>query len=121
MSVFPESVGDIFRDRGHTVESVRMIVPKGTADSIIAAIGEQDAAVLVTVDKDFRSLAPRISKERRLYKRLGIISLRCPEPQAANRVKQNMDLIEYEYHRSQGLRDRRLMISIGPNFVWIER
>jgi predicted nuclease of predicted toxin-antitoxin system len=96
-------------------------LPKGTADSIIAAIGEQDAAVLVTVDKDLRALAPRIPKERRLYKKLGIISIRCPEPQAANRIRQNIDLIEFEYHRSQSLRDRRLMMSIGLNFVWIER
>jgi len=117
----PESVGDVFRGRGHIVEPVRLIVPKGTADSIIAAIGEQDAAVLVTVDKDLRALAPRIPKERRLYKRLGIISIRCPEPQAEHRIRQNIDLIEFEYQRSQSLRDRRLMMSIGSNFVWIER
>jgi predicted nuclease of predicted toxin-antitoxin system len=117
----PESVGDVLRDKGHNVESIRLFVPKGTADSIIAAIGEQDAAILVTVDKDLRAFAPRIPKERRRYKKLGIISLRCPEPQAQHRIRQNIDLIEFEYARSQYLRDRRVMISIGTNFVWVER
>ncbi len=117
----PVSVANVFTERGHKVELVQLLMAKGVADSIVAAVGEQDAAVLVTADKDLRALAPRIPKERRRYRQLGIISIRCQGPQTETRIRQNMDLIEFEYQRSRSLRDRRLMMSIGATWVWIER
>jgi hypothetical protein len=58
-------------------------------------------AVLVSMDGDFRSLAPRAGIGRNRFRRLSRIALRCSEPRAAGRVKAAMSLIEHEWKVAQ--------------------
>jgi predicted nuclease of predicted toxin-antitoxin system len=109
----PDSVGEVFRRRGHTVQHVRDILPVDSPDALIATVSEEDRSVLVSCDRDFRLIAPRIPRGMRArFRRLSRISLECGEPQAAKRVEAAMSLIEAEYEIAQASSDARMIIVI---------
>lgn len=119
----PDSVARYFAERGHEVQFVRELFAAGTADPVIAAIGDTMGAIVVTWDKDFRSLvarAPRGSRVR--FRRLGRISFRCAEPRGRRRAEETIDLIEYEHDRMQRKGgDQRLIVEINETGIRITR
>lgn len=77
----PQSVANFFASRGHTVEYVKDLFPARTPDPVIATIGDQMSAIVVTWDKDFETLVSRVpAGGRAAFRRLGRISFRCREP-----------------------------------------
>ena len=94
----PNSVADVFRERGHEVQFVRDILPADSPDPLVATVSEDQCAILVSCDKDFDRIAPRIPKgSRSRFKKLSRITLACSEPQAAQRVEKLMEYIELEF------------------------
>ena len=109
----PDSVARVFRKHGHEVQLVREILPVDSPDPLIAKVSEEDGSILVSCDRDFRVIAPRIPLGARTrFKKLSRISLDCNEPQAAKRVEAAMSLIESEYELAQDRPDKRLFIVI---------
>jgi predicted nuclease of predicted toxin-antitoxin system len=93
-----DSVATVFREFGHTVHLVREILPADSPDPLIAAVAELDSYVLVSHDRDFEAIAPRIPKgSRARFRKLSRISLECNEAQAANRIRQTMSYIELAF------------------------
>ncbi len=93
-----DSVAAVFREFGHTVHLVRDILPANSPDPLIAAVAELDSYVLVSHDRDFEAIAPRIPKgSRARFRKLSRISLECNEAQAANRVRQTMSYIDLAF------------------------
>jgi predicted nuclease of predicted toxin-antitoxin system len=93
-----DSVAVVFREFGHTVHLVREILPADSPDPLIAAVAELDSYVLVSHDRDFETIAPRIPKgSRARFRKLSRISLECNEAQAANRIRQTMSYIELAF------------------------
>lgn len=74
-------------------------------------------AVLVSMDGDFRSLAPRAGIGRNRFRRLSRIALRCSEPRAVGRVKAAMSLIEHEWMVAQSSSDKRMIVEIGTTSI----
>jgi predicted nuclease of predicted toxin-antitoxin system len=108
----PDSVAVVFREFGHTVYLVREILPTDSPDPLIAAVADRDGYILVSCDKDFDKIAPRIpigSKTR--FRKLNRISLDCSEAQAAKRVRATMRYIELAFTTTQ-LEGKRLRIVI---------
>jgi len=92
------SVAAVFREFGHTVHLVREILPSNSPDPLIAAVAELDSYVLVSHDRDFEAIAPRIPKgSRARFRKLSRISLECNEAQAASRIRQTMSYIELAF------------------------
>lgn len=56
----PDSVARVLRDAGHQIILLRDVIPKDSPDRPVAAVSELYDAILVSHDKDFRALAPRI-------------------------------------------------------------
>lgn len=109
----PDSVGRVFAQRGHFVEHVRNILPVDASDPLVATASELDECVLVSCDRDFKLIAPRIPRGHRArFRRLSRISLECNEYQAAQRVEAAMSLIEMEYEIAATSRDARMFIVI---------
>ena len=79
--------------------------------------GPRPSAVLVSLDGDFKSLAPRAAFGRNRFRRLSRIALRCSEPQAANRVSVAMSLVEHEWAVAQSKSDKRMIVEIGTTFI----
>jgi len=109
----PDSVGAVLREHGHVVIHVRDILPIDSSDPLVATVSEEDNAVLVSCDRDFKFIAPRIPKGKRSrFRKLSRISLECSEPQAAQRVQEAMSFIESEYQLAQTKPDKRMIIVI---------
>ena len=73
----PDSVAAVFEDRGHTVLYLRDVLAPDSPDEIVAAFSEAEDAVLVSLDGDFKRIAPRIpNSQRRRFRRLSRIALR---------------------------------------------
>jgi predicted nuclease of predicted toxin-antitoxin system len=70
-----DAVGHFLRERGHRVAFVRDILAGGIADTVIAVLGNEDSAIVVTHDKDFKGLVRRAPEGiRQRFRRLGRIS-----------------------------------------------
>jgi predicted nuclease of predicted toxin-antitoxin system len=112
----PDSVGSVLRGRGHVVIHVRDILPVDSSDPLVATVSEEDNSVLVSCDRDFKLIAPRIPKGKRSrFRKLSRVSLECSEPQAVQRVQEAMSFIESEYQLAQTKPDKRMIIVIQTN------
>jgi hypothetical protein len=104
-------------DAGHEVVLLREYLAPDSPDPLVAAVSEMNDAVLVSMDRDFQSLAPRIGIGRSRFRRLSRIALRCCEPQAAGRVKVAMSLIEHEWKVARSSSDKRMIVEIGTTHI----
>lgn len=117
----PRSVADTLRGLGHDVTLVTDILIPGTTDPVVATTAESLGAVLISADRGFRLIGPRLQIGRGRFRKLSRIALRCNEPQAAQRIEKAMDLIESEYEIAQESHDMRLIIEIGNHHIRTER
>lgn len=76
-----------------------------------------NGAVLVSLDSDFKSLAPRAGVGKLRFRTLSRIGIKCSEPQAAKRIAAAMSLIEHEWELSQRSGDKRMIIEIGQTTI----
>ena len=114
----PDSVADVFRAHGHKIRHVRDILPVDSPDPLVATVSEEDGTVLVSCDRDFKLIAPRIPKGHRArFRRLSRISLECNEPQAAQRIQEAMSFIELEYEKALGRSDKRMIVVIKNSVI----
>lgn len=114
----PASVADVFRERGHEVQLVRDVLPSGTADPVVARIGNRLAAVVVTWDRDFDQLVRRIPEgNRAAFRRLGRITFSCTEPQGAQKAREYMDYFELHYTKALASPDTRMIVQIQGSAI----
>ena len=107
----PDSVGRELRAAGHEVILLRERIAQDSPDPLVAAVSEMHGAVLVSLDSDFRRLAPRVARgQRQRFRKLSRIGLRCNPPQAAQRVKVALTLIEHEWGAAQQSADSRMIV-----------
>jgi len=93
-----DAVGHYLRERGHRVGFVRDLFAGGIKDPVIAVLGNEDSAIIVTHDKDFKGLVKRAPEgTRQRFRKLGRISLQCKEPQAKKRIENLIESIEFEF------------------------
>ena len=112
----PESVTDLFRERGHAVQLVRELLLSGSPDPIIAAVADRMGAVVVTWDRDFNRLIQRVPKGGRgAVRRAGRISFSCNEARGRARLESIIESIEFEYERSQRVGTGRFIVSISES------
>jgi hypothetical protein len=110
----PDSVASFFRERGHDVRLVRDLFLPATPDPVIAALGNELGAIIVTWNhKDFKKLAAQIPiGQCQRFRNLGRINFLCRETRGRQRAEANIESIEFEYHQAQRRPDRRLLIEI---------
>lgn len=115
------SVGRVLQQAGHEVVFLADVLPQDAEDKLVAAVAEQRGAVIVSHDRDFRQLAPRIGIGRAQYRKLSRVALTCTEPQAAGHVRTALALIEAEWTVAQAARDQRMIIEIGSSYIRTNR
>lgn len=115
-----KSVCDMLIESGHDAEFVRELLPAGSADQLVAALAEAQRSILVSHDKDFRSIAPRIPDgQRSKFRGLNMLRLMCPEFAAAARVKNCLPFIELEFTESAKRHDPRMIIEVKKAMISI--
>ena len=114
----PDSVGRVLRDAGHEVILLRERIALDSPDPLVAAVSEMHVAVLISLDSDFKSLAPRVPKgQRQRFRKLSRIGLRCRAPRCAQRLGVVLSLIEHEWAVAQSSADKRMIVDVGESFV----
>jgi predicted nuclease of predicted toxin-antitoxin system len=114
----PASVAEVFVAHGHEVTKLADVLPVKSDDDDIAGFAEIEGFVLVSIDRDFRKIAPRIPTGRKKqFMRLSRISLTCFEPNAVARLEAAMSFIHLEYEVAQNSLDRRMIVEIGDRVI----
>lgn len=97
----PDSVNRFLMEAGHTVVALRDAMPPDTKDPVVAIACADSAQVLVTCDKDFKSVAKNLNLTQNAYWKLHRVMFRCPDPRCSARIKQALALIEWEWDRGR--------------------
>jgi hypothetical protein len=114
----PDSVAEVFSKYGHDVVFLRNWLPTDSPDQLVATVSETEGAVLVSVDGDFKKIAPRIPMgARSRFRKLSHIRLECSEPQAARRLEDAISFVEAEHALSLGRSDKRMILAISTNVL----
>lgn len=109
----PQSVADLFAERGHEVKFVRDLLPAGTPDPVIAEIGNRLSAIVVTWDRDFDSLVRRIpTGSRTAFRKLGRISFQCNEARGRMLAEKWIASIEFHYEQARQDQDIRMIVQV---------
>jgi predicted nuclease of predicted toxin-antitoxin system len=107
----PDSVGRVLAEAGHEVIYQRDVIPKDSPDKLVALTSAANEAILISFDRDHRAIASRMRVSHRKLRTLSRIDFRCTEPQAAQRIKIGLALIEAEWEHAQ-LSGGRLFMEI---------
>jgi predicted nuclease of predicted toxin-antitoxin system len=117
----PDSVGKMLEAAGHVVILMREQMAPDSSDPVVAMASEINDAILVTSDKDFRAVAPRVGVGRNRFKRLSRLQICCPEFQAAKRIEVALSMIEHEWRVMQTGPDKRMIIEVGLSYIRTHR
>ena len=118
----PASVAQMLERNGHAVEWIREHVPSGSPDPLVATVSEELDAILVSFDGDFQKISPRVPDgQKRRFRRLSRIWLKCGEPQAAARLEAALGFIQAEFdHAARGAAGR-MILQIGKSYLRTDR
>jgi predicted nuclease of predicted toxin-antitoxin system len=120
----PDDVVVFLRSRGHNTEMVRKVLPVGTEDPVVAAVGNKYSKTIVTWDKGFgkmanvRSNAAQGNQSR--YRKLSQILFDCKYTQGLEVIKDNIGAIEEYYSRAASKR-KKLLVTLrvdGISLRW---
>ena len=118
----PNSVNEMLGVRGHDVASILEYIAQGAPDQVVAAITEHESAVLISHDKDFRKIAPRVPDgQRQRFRRLSVIRMRCGKPRSAERLHTAISIIELEFEERERMPDKRMIVEIGKGTITVFR
>ena len=115
----PDSVGEVFKRRGHTVILHRQVLVEATPDEMVCAAALANQAILVALDNDMTRMVKRYghSPDNTRFARLHLIRIGCNGILGAQRTEQAMSLIEHEWAFCKEKSARRMWIDIGPHFI----
>jgi predicted nuclease of predicted toxin-antitoxin system len=92
----PVSVAETLSAGRHEVIILKDALPPDAEDPVVALTAAENAAVLVSFDKDFRAIAGRLGVSNKRLRKLSRIQIRCKEPEGPRRLKDAMTFIEHE-------------------------
>jgi predicted nuclease of predicted toxin-antitoxin system len=113
----PDSVGQAFLEAGHEVGFLNRSIARGSSDHLVCAIADINEAILVALDGDMKRIAQGYGIGSRKFLKLGLIKLSCWEPDAAQRVRTAMSLIEHEWECGEGKKGRRIFVEISDQVI----
>lgn len=119
----PDSVANIFRERGHAVLLHREVLAQGAPDKLVCITALSNEAILVAVDADMKRLTTRYGSapENARFKDLSLIRIGCNGPMAVARAEQAMELLEAEWAFSQAKAARRMWVDIANHHIKTHR
>lgn len=113
-----EGVGSLLGDLGYDVEYVNRAFAQGTPDLDIDAFARMEGWIILSHDRRFLKLIqqPRFNFDLAVTSGYGRIMLCGPESEQRERLEQTISLIELA-HDWAWTHGRRLLLSIGPNWI----
>jgi predicted nuclease of predicted toxin-antitoxin system len=118
----PESACKLLETRGHTVIRLRDVLPTDTPDPIVAKAAQDNDAILLTHDGDFRTIAPRIPVgQKQRFRKLSKIHLAVDHVKSEKRLAAAISLVEFEWQAAQARSDKRMHIVVQPEVIKTHR
>ena len=118
----PASVADMLSGEGHDAEFIREYVAPGSPDPVVATVSQDLDSILISFDGDFQKIAPRVPDgQRRRFRRLNRIWMRCTEPRAAERLQIALPFVETEFGIVQGAGNGTFRITISTSYLRTDR
>jgi hypothetical protein len=109
----PESVSLFLEGRGHDVTRLKDDLPTDSPDPLVAKYAQETDAILLTFDRDFRQIAPRVPKGTRTrFRKLSKVYMECEHKDAVGRLAAAITLIEFEWEESKKLSDPRMHVTV---------
>jgi predicted nuclease of predicted toxin-antitoxin system len=105
-----ESVGKLLEGEKHNVVRLRDCMAPDSADPVVAIACVESARVLITHDRDFKTISKRLTLTKRKCRQLHRVALHCSEPHAARRMKDALSVILAEWTRVQASRGKYQMV-----------
>ena len=98
-----DSVARVLAELGHDVTLVRDSLGRKSPDQLLAVVADQFGLIVVTHDKDLRRFSRLLPEGSRRYFRegAGVIHLACDEVIAANRMREEIDVVEFHHERAR--------------------
>jgi predicted nuclease of predicted toxin-antitoxin system len=115
------ALGHVLAAAGHDYDLVEIEIAKSAPDDVIALHSVMLGAVLVSHDRDFQSIGPRVPFGRQRFARLSRIWLRCVEERSPSRMAAALPFIEFEWALAQTRRDTRMILEIGDSYLRTNR
>jgi predicted nuclease of predicted toxin-antitoxin system len=113
----PDSVGHVFMEAGHQVAFLNKTIARGSSDHLVCVIADINDAILVALDGDMKRIAQGYGVGSRKFLKLGLVKISCFEPDAANRVRTAMTLIEHEWMFTESKAGRRIFVEISDAVI----
>src|SRR5690242_16936420 len=106
----PSSVAHVLKDAGHEVILQRDAIATDASDTLVAIASAANDAILISFDKDFKSIASRFGVTQVRLRKLSRIQFRCLAPKAAARLKLALPFIQAEWEIAQQSSDTRMFV-----------
>jgi len=108
----PRSMAEPLVAVKHEVIFLKDALPTDSEDPIVALGAAENAAILISFDKDFRAIAGRLGVSNKRLRKLSRIQMRCKEPEGPRRLKDALSFIEHEWELAQKKSDKRVFIEV---------
>lgn len=108
----PDGVGRKLKDSGHDVQFLREALETNAADQMVATQAAQDERIFVSVDRDFKKMAHRLSGDRVYVKSLDVILFTCGQVASVSRVDAALPYIEFAWTRRSSRSSKPMKIEV---------
>jgi predicted nuclease of predicted toxin-antitoxin system len=117
----PDAVGKVIEERGHTVTYGNRSLPRGSADQLVCAAAMNAGLILVAADHDMKTIAKAQGIGNERFKSLHLVKISCRKPDAAEKIRYAMSLIEHEWQHNAVTNGQRMWVEIGPAVIRVIR
>ena len=108
----PVAVAETLTECGHDVLIQTSVLPQDASDPVVALTSSLNDAILISFDKDHKTIAHRHGIANKRLKKLSRIHFRCAYPEAAKRIKEALSFIQHEWDIAQKSSDPRMFVEI---------
>lgn len=120
----PTWVPNVFSEHGHEVLHVETLLMKGTADEVVAIVGNDMNAIVLTRNwRHFKGYTSRRlpSGVQGKFRKLSVIEIDVDPRHEEERIREEFELIEFEYARRITMKDTRINVAIKRHQIVMRR
>ncbi len=118
----PASALNALKTDGFNAETVLEHLLPESPDTLVASTANQLGAIIVSHDRDFKRLIVR-QHDGQLpkYRNAHLIKMECKHRRIADRLKFVMPIISAEFEARKAMKDKRMIIFVGTDFLRVWR
>ncbi len=118
----PISALNALQSSGFEANMITDYVLPNAEDQLVAAVGDQLSAIIVSHDRDFKKLVSRKPDGQiTRFKNIHLVKMDCKQMRIAGRIIQAMPIIQSEFKSRETMKDKRMILWIGTDKMTVWR